>query len=189
MGIMDFLVMELDVRNIVADIAKLLAVSARTAPKARGIDDLEIAILSSNDDLEKLAVKMEELSKDEKMKFFSRDAMNVRQSHAVLLIGVKSSKPKELDCGGCGYETCNGFRKANRNAGKGYSGPSCIFQLVDLGIAIGSAVKMASTLNVDNRVMYSIGVAALKLGLLKESEIAFGIPLSAYGKSIYFDRR
>jgi uncharacterized ferredoxin-like protein len=37
--------------------------------------------------------------------------------------------------------------------------------------------------------MYSIGVAALKLGLLKESEIAFGIPLSAYGKSIYFDRK
>jgi len=181
--------MNLDLKNIVSDIAKLLVVSARTAPKARGIDDLEITILSSSDELEKLAAKMDELSRDEKMKFFSRDAVNVRQSHAVLLIGVKSSKPKELDCGGCGYETCNGFRGANRSSGKGYSGPSCIFQLVDLGIAIGSAVKTASLLNVDNRIMYSIGVAALKLGLLKESEIAFGIPLSAYGKSIYFDRK
>jgi len=181
--------MSIDIKNTVIDIANLLAVSARTAPKARGIDDLEVVILADTEDLEKLAAKMDELSKDEKMKFFSRDANNVRQSHAVILIGVKSSKAKELDCGGCGYETCNGFKKANRSSGKGYSGPSCIFQLVDLGIALGSAVKTASMLNVDNRVMYSVGVAALKLGLLKESEIAFGIPLSAYGKSIYFDRK
>lgn len=181
--------MSIDFRNVVIELAKLLAISARTAPKARGIDDLEIALVASSEELERLASMMDEISKDEKMRFFVRDANNVRQSNAVLLLGIKSSKPKELDCGGCGFENCNEFRKATRRSGKGYSGPSCIFQLVDLGIAIGSAVKSASLLNLDNRVMYSIGVAALKLGLLKESEVAFGIPLSAYGKNIYFDRR
>ena len=60
---------------------------------------------------------------------------------------------------------------------------------MDLGIAVGSAVKTASLLNVDNRIMFSVGVAAIRLGLLKDCEIVLGIPLSAYGKSIYFDRK
>ena len=60
---------------------------------------------------------------------------------------------------------------------------------MDLGIAVGSAVKTASILNVDNRIMFSVGVAALELGILKNSDIALGIPLSAYGKNIYFDRK
>jgi len=59
---------------------------------------------------------------------------------------------------------------------------------MDLGIAVGSAVKTASMLNVDNRVMYSVGVAALRLGMVK-GNLALGIPLSATGKSIYFDRK
>jgi len=53
--------------------------------------------------------------------------------------------------------------------------------------ALGSAVKTASILNIDNRIMFSIGVAAIKLGLI-DSDIAFGIPLSISGKNIYFDR-
>ncbi|MFC1957077.1 DUF2148 domain-containing protein, partial [Chloroflexota bacterium] len=57
-----------------------------------------------------------------------------------------------------------------------------------LGIALGSAVKLASELNVDNRMMYTIGATAKKLGLL-DSDIIIGIPLSATGKSVYFDRR
>jgi uncharacterized ferredoxin-like protein len=61
-------------------------------------------------------------------------------------------------------------------------------QAIDLGIALGSAVKMASELNVDNRMMYTIGSAAKQLGLL-DSDIIIGIPLSATGKSVYFDRR
>jgi uncharacterized ferredoxin-like protein len=56
-----------------------------------------------------------------------------------------------------------------------------------LGIAVGSAVKVASDLNIDNRVMYSIGSAAMKMELLKADEIQ-GIPLSVTGKNIFFDR-
>ena len=61
-------------------------------------------------------------------------------------------------------------------------------KLIDLGIALGSAVKVASELNVDNRIMYSIGRAAMKMGLLKADEIQ-GIPLSVKGKNIFFDRK
>jgi uncharacterized ferredoxin-like protein len=59
--------------------------------------------------------------------------------------------------------------------------------LVNLGIAVGSAVKTASIHNVDNRIMYTIGVAAKRLGLL-DADVILGIPLSATSKNIYFDR-
>jgi len=50
-------------------------------------------------------------------------------------------------------------------------------------------VKTASMLNVDNRVMYRVGVAALKLNLMSEASVVIGVPVSAAGKNIYFDRR
>ncbi|PIU66569.1 MAG: hypothetical protein COS84_05570 [Armatimonadetes bacterium CG07_land_8_20_14_0_80_40_9] len=61
--------------------------------------------------------------------------------------------------------------------------------LVDLGIALGSAVSIASNHRVDNRIMGRIGLAAQKLKLLgEEVSIIYGIPLSVSGKNIFFDR-
>jgi uncharacterized ferredoxin-like protein len=57
-----------------------------------------------------------------------------------------------------------------------------------MGIAVGSAVKVASIHNIDNRIMYRVGVLARKMGLI-DADIVIGIPLSVTGKSIYFDRR
>ncbi len=56
-----------------------------------------------------------------------------------------------------------------------------------MGIALGSAVKTASLLNADNRIMYRIGPVAREMGLV-EADVVIGIPISATGKSIYFDR-
>jgi len=56
------------------------------------------------------------------------------------------------------------------------------------GHSLGSAVKTASEFNIDNRMMYSIGVAAKEMKLL-DSDVIIGIPLSVSGKSPYFDRR
>jgi uncharacterized ferredoxin-like protein len=64
-----------------------------------------------------------------------------------------------------------------------------MLKLLDLGIALGSAAKTAMDLNVDNRIMYRIGVAATRLGYLPGSSVVMGIPLSVKGKNIYFDRR
>ena len=62
-----------------------------------------------------------------------------------------------------------------------------IHQAIDLGIALWSAAKTAGVLNVDNRIMYTIGAAARKLKLLS-SDVVIGFPLSVTGKSPYFDR-
>jgi uncharacterized ferredoxin-like protein len=63
-----------------------------------------------------------------------------------------------------------------------------MFQVLDLGIALGSAVKIAGELNIDNRMMYSVGVAAKELQLM-DSDVITGIPLPITGKNPYFDRK
>lgn len=62
-----------------------------------------------------------------------------------------------------------------------------IMRLVDLGIAIGSAVKTASILNIDNRIMFTAGKAAQNLKLV-DGDVIFGIPISVRGSNIFFDR-
>jgi uncharacterized ferredoxin-like protein len=131
---------------------------------------------------------MEKMAEDRNSDGFRRDAKNVRDSHAVILIGVRGGKSVDLDCGGCGCDCCQEFEKAAKRLGRDFIGPTCIFKALDLGISLGSAAKMASMFDVDNRIMYRVGAAALKLKLMPEATIIIGIPLSASGKSIYFDR-
>ena len=93
-----------------------------------------------------------------------------------------------MNCGACGYETCNEFIKAEKKIGEDFEGPLCVWHSVDLGIAMASAVKTAAELNTDNRIMYTIGAAAKSLNLI-EADVIVGIPISASGKNIYFDRK
>jgi uncharacterized ferredoxin-like protein len=171
--------------------ASLMAAAARTAPKARGLDSIETLILDG-EDLEALAAAMEAKvgEKRGKIPSFARDAKNVRSAAAVLLIGV-TGDPKNpkvpLDCGACGYAGCAEFIEAKKTDGEDFRGPCCMFQLTDLGIALGSAAKTAGILNIDNRIMYTIGAAARRLKLL-DSDVIMGFPLSVTGKSPYFDR-
>ena len=111
------------------------------------------------------------------------DAENVARSACVLLIGIKEATVAGLNCSACGFDLC---LKINTSDGE-FRGPQCALRVLDLGIALGSAVKTASLLNVDNRIMYRIGVAARQAGLC-DDDLAMGIPLSATGKNIYFDR-
>ncbi len=170
-------------KEAVLTAAKLMLNSIRTAPKALGKDTIYSAILL-DEDLKKLAGEMRSLTRGAG---WGRDASNVEQSSALLLVGVKS-EVSNLDCGACGFKTCDGYKKAERKRGLDFEGPTCIIKALDLGIAIGSAVKTASLHNVDNRVFYRAGAAAKKLGYLKEADVVIAVPLSASGKSPYFDR-
>lgn len=176
--------------------ATLMAASARTAPKGRGVDTIDTLIVDG-EDLEALASAMEREAQqkpDYLARVFARDAGSVRNSICVLLIGVKG-EPKKVeqpfDCGACGYASCEQLALARQRSTPedttDFPGPNCAFPVMDLGIALGSAAKVAGDLNVDNRMMYTIGVPARKLGLL-DSDIVIGIPLSVFGKNPYFDR-
>ncbi len=164
--------------------AFLMAESARTAPKSKGEDVLEI-IYVDGEEMEKIAAKMEEMAKDGD-KDFIRDAESVRKSQAVLLVGAKGDRTVGVNCQACGFESCSDFKKAERK-GEKFIGPNCAFRMIDLGIALGSAVKVSAMLGIDTRIMYRIGIAAKKLGMI-DADVVMGIPLSAIGKSPYFDR-
>ena len=174
-------------REAILEAAKLMLISARTAPKSAGIDDV-LTIIVYGEEKDAIARKMEEMAEERKIEGFRRDAKNVRDAEAVILIGVRGSKSFGLNCGACGYESCREFDDAQKKFGEDFFGPTCLFKALDLGIALGSAVKTASILNIDNRIMYRVGTAALKLNLLSEATVVMGIPVSAKGKNVYFDR-
>ncbi|MBS7615088.1 hypothetical protein KEJ18_05090 [Candidatus Bathyarchaeota archaeon] len=172
--------------------ANLIAASARTAPKARGVDNIKTAVVYG-EEKDQLADMMERRMERKRnpLQAFKRDAQSVRKSPVIVLIGVKGTSPKipenPLNCGACGNASCADFIKVQKKKGEDYTGPICIFEAMDLGIALGSAVKMASELNIDNRIMYTAGAAAKDLQLL-DADVIVGIPLSMTGKNIFFDR-
>lgn len=166
--------------KIIHQIAGLMMAAARTAPKGRGRDTLYIA-LAERADRERLAARMKEIADKENIPFFSRDADNILRSDALLLIGSRIEALGLKYCGFCGLESCSEKNK--------YPEVPCSFNTLDLGIALGSAVSVAAAHHADNRIMFSVGRAALDLGLVPpEVRIVLGIPLSISSKSIYFDR-
>lgn len=172
-------------KEAVRQMALEILAAARTAPKAKGFDNI-VTYLFEGDEIETVAAAMENLA--EKLgAFFIRDAGNLRNSDTVVMIGLKDSRPLGLNCGTCGFETCAEFKKAEKTKEAPFTGPVCAVKTVDLGIALGSAAAKAKDMCLDNRIMYSAGAAACKTGMI-DAECAYTIPLSLSGKSIYFDR-
>lgn len=163
--------------------AFLMAESARTAPKSRGIDDLEVVYIPG-EKIEEIARKMEEFAKEDRD--FLRDANSLRKARGILVLGIKGGKPIGVNCGACGFESCAEFEKAERKERK-FRGPNCAFKLVDLGIALGSAAKVSAILGVDTRIMYRVAIAVKALGIVK-SDVVFAIPIASEGKNPFFDR-
>jgi len=168
-------------KKVLEEIAELMAIAARTAPKARGNDNLEIAVVTGSD-IQIIANKMDEISNLHEIPFFSRDAKNLNNAGAILLIASKIKTQGLKICGMCGYSSCEEKEK--------HPNSPCSFNTMDLGIAIGSACGIAANHHADNRVMYTIGQAVLSLGLFSpEYKIIVGIPLSSSSKNPFFDRQ
>ncbi len=166
-------------------VTQMMTIAAVTAPKAKGENFVAIKALQGPV-VQELAQAMLDYGKKTGKGNFDRDGKNVAHSDAVLLIGLEKPNTLGLNCGACGFPTCDELLDQPAYTGE-FTGPMCAYRLLDLGIAIGSAVKTASLLNVDNRIMYRIGVAARKMGLV-DWYFVMGVPLSVTGKSIYFDR-
>lgn len=167
-------------KDAVLEVARLMAAAARTAPKGKGADTIVTALLTA-DEKDRVAKRMEKIAQEEEIPFFQRDANNIYMVPAVLVIGT-SFKPLGVPhCGDCGYSDC----QACRQEGEG----RCNFNIIDLGIALGSAVSVAALHHIDNRIMFSCAKAVLELGMMPaEVKVAYAIPLSVASKSPFFDR-
>lgn len=162
------------------EVARHMAVAARTSPKTCGIDNIEIIVIDDESAKKELCDKMKEISKKISRPSLERDANSIANSPVILAIGVKSNPPG-LNCGFCGYPSCAQLQKTSG---------VCAYNSIDLGIAIDSAAGIANFFHADNRIMYSIGRACLELKLFSKTvKQALGIPLSVTGKNPFFDRK
>ncbi|MDR0613973.1 MAG: DUF2148 domain-containing protein [Dysgonamonadaceae bacterium] len=150
--------------------------AARTAPKGKGADILEIIAVEGKE-IETLSSKTRELGEKNGMNFFLRDAGNILSAEAVVLIGTRQSV-QNLNCAYCGFPTCAGKPKA----------VPCAINSVDVGIAIGSACATAADFRLDTRVMFSAGYSAQALNWPEGCHTVFAIPVSASSKNPFFDR-
>jgi uncharacterized ferredoxin-like protein len=167
-------------KQAACQVAALMAGAARTAPKTRGIDNIQVVAIDDEISRQALVNKMIEIARSENRPGFERDAHNVATSPAIVVIGVHSN-PAGLNCGFCGNPTCDELKAKDG---------ICSFNSIDLGIAACSAAAIASNLHVDTRIMYSVGRSCLDLRLFTEDvKEALGIPLSITGKSPFFDRK
>ncbi|MEA1994649.1 MAG: DUF2148 domain-containing protein [Campylobacterota bacterium] len=152
-------------KEVLIKSAEEICIAARTAPKSYGEDSIVTAIIY-DEELKKLQQETRKIGEEKKLHFLLRDGENINDKIVVLIgTSLKTHPPLFLD--------------------NEYIDP-CI----DLGIAIGSAVSTASVLKIDNRIMLSIGLAAVNLKILGEDvKIAYGMPLSISGKNPFFDRK
>ena len=167
----------------VESIAEFMEIAAITAPKTRGENFVVVKTLHG-EDLQRVHDWMVEYAETQDIPGFARDGKNVLASEALVLIGIKDGAVADLHCTACGAEACI---EINTTEGE-FKGPQCALRGLVMGIALGSAVKTASLMNVDNRIMYRAGVAARATGLI-DADFVMGVPLSVSGKSIYFDRK
>jgi len=169
---------ERDIRNEnVIEIAKKMMVAARTAPKARGVDLIEVGLVTGKD-IKPLSEMMAKIGEQKSMKFFLRDSESILSAEAVVLIGT-ALETLGLNCFYCGYATCGEKPKQ----------VPCVMNTTDVGIAIGSACSVAADHRVDTRVMFSAGSAAMELKFLNDCKCVFAIPVSASTKNPFFDRQ
>lgn len=169
------------INNAIKDIAEKMLIAARTAPKARGVDNL-LLFIADKDDILIISEKMKEIGQRIGAAFFLRDAGNILLAPYMLILATKINTMGLPYCGLCGFENCDGKKK--------YPVTPCIFNTGDLGIAVGSAVSVAANHRIDNRVIYSAGMAVKELNLLgEEAAVILCIPLTATSKSPFFDRK
>jgi len=171
---------DMEMRAALEAAARVCA-AARTAPKACGIDHLHTMVLTE-EDKNAVADEMERLGNELGAAFFIRDAGNVRTALVLVLIGIEETQRGLGEiCGYCHYSNC-GECAANNGV--------CVYDPMDVGIALGSAAAMAADCRMDSRILFSAGRAVQQMGLMGENvKLIYGLPMSATGKSPFFDRK
>jgi len=159
-------------------VANEMMTAARTAPKGKGIDIIEVLTVTG-DTIVQLSKAMIEYSEKTGMKFIIRDANNILLAEAIVLIGTKQ-KTQNLNCGYCGFDTCAEKMTLTE--------VPCAINTVDVGIALGSACSVASDHRVDSRVMFSVGRVAQQIDMMPGCSSIYGIPISGSTKNPFFDR-
>ena len=182
-------------------VAQLCAVAAMTAPKSGGQlflkgakPFIETVMVEDRDTLKRMADWLRARGNQLRDPIWFRDADTAEKLDLVLFIGLAKWYPPLYDCGACGYATCAEFLQAaprhrfENSDGWEFPGPICQLRCIDLGIAVGSAAKVASLNNVDARCQTRIAAAARHVGVI-EADLAVALSMSVSHKNIFFDKK
>lgn len=113
-------------------------------------------------------------------------------SSPVLLIGADLTEPIWWDCGGCGFPNCAEYVKyvrKNKGAGIGAYGPSCLWKVIDFGIAADYACAAAAQNGVEARIQFSFGAVSMFLNRMEGCSFILALPLGTMGTDGWFDRK
>src|SRR5712692_10892568 len=187
--------------NALRHVAELCAVSAMTAPKSGGQlflkgakPFIETVIVEDRDVLGRLAGWLRARGTKLQEPIWFRDADTTEKLDLVLFVGLARWYPPLYDCGACGYATCAEFLRAapaHQTAEADdweFPGPICQLRCIDLGIAVGSAAKIASLNNIDARCQTRIAAAARHLDVI-QADLAVALSMSVSHKNIFFDKK
>jgi uncharacterized ferredoxin-like protein len=189
------------VRRSIRRAAELCSVAAITAPKSGGQlflrgskPFLETVIVDDAETRRRLAEWLRERGRRLDQPIWLRDAETAERTELHLFLGLAQWYPPVYDCGACGYPTCAEFLDARaryqKKAGSEdweFAGPICQLRCVDLGIAVGSAAKVATLHNIDARCQTRVAAAARHLGLIR-ADLAVSLSMSVSHKNVFFDR-
>ena len=177
------------------NVAKKCGIAAMKAPTLT--DDLGLKMkIVTDEDLEPIIEVLEVLGKTSAFQLHDATAYRTYKENGILppilLIGADLTKPPMWNCGGCGFKNCGEFLnylKKNKGVGIGAYGPTCLWKVIDLGIACDYACACAAQEKVESRIMLSLGAISLFLNYLEDCSLILALPIGPVGTNRWFDRK
>jgi formate dehydrogenase beta subunit len=137
------------------------------------------------------------LPADQTLSGFSEVELGLSEQ-ASLIESTRCLKCNEVgfDCGACGFKTCreaviNCQNTFNETGGEPWGwlvkGPSCIWRLVEFGIAVDWAAAAAHRHNVESRVAMIPGTVFMRMGHLPDCSMIVVVPLGPCKERWYFE--
>jgi len=174
--------------------ARLLLASGTTTPRVGGVGECTIHIVDDGCDIEDICQKMEAMAGiKSSWGFFRRDAAMVRDADAVLIATSLRSltDPADINCNMCGKLVCEYLKDEEKLAADpdvAFTGPLCTFRATNIAYAVDGMVSQARNLGIDYGVYWSVGAAAMRMGLLpRATGFALAVAISITEKSPFRD--
>jgi uncharacterized ferredoxin-like protein len=180
----------------VLDVATHVIHAVRHAPQITSRLEVKTAIVTG-EDLLPLIEFLELVGEDHEVvpwmdHLTYRKAYDEGKPPVVVLMGADLTKSASgWNCGACGFPTCAEFNKHSKlqhGLGVQCYGPSCMLNVLDMGIACDYACAAASKYDIENRIHTTVGLSALHLEYLEDVSYILGLSLGPLEELWYYNR-
>jgi uncharacterized ferredoxin-like protein len=185
---------ETDRTEAVRIAARLILASGTTTPRVGGVGECTIHIVDDECDIEDICQQMESMADIKKSwGFFKRDAAMVRDADALLVTTSLRclTDPADINCNMCGKLVCEYLKEEEKlpaDPDVAFTGPLCTFRATNIAYAVDGMIGQARNLGIDYGVYWSVGAAAIRMGLLpRDTGFALAVAISVTEKSPFRD--